>query len=184
MGSPGEPALVKPIVGVLAASRELLAAARGVVGSEIGATDLASEPVEWTVSAYYRHEMGDEIWRQYLSLADLMLPDELAGLKLRTNQLEQRWRTERGRSVNLDPGYVGLLQVVLASTKEAAHRVYLRRGIYAEATLRYLNGRFVSWPYTYRDYAAADAGDFFSRVRSRLRVQRRSASSPPGRPAG
>jgi hypothetical protein len=184
VGTPREPLSVTTIVGVLAASRGLLAEAARVVAADIAPIALASEPAEWTASGYYRTEMGDEIWRQFLSLDECRAPGELAALKLRTNRLEDRWRTPHGRRVNLDPGYVDLLRLVLASTKDAAQRVYLGSGIYAEAALRYANGRFEPWPYTYPDYAAAPAIEFFNRVRERLRESRRSETRPPDRRAG
>jgi hypothetical protein len=160
-------------VGVLAATRALLDEARALVGVEIAPVVLASEPVEWRVSRYYRDEMGDDIWRQFLALDTRIDPTELAALKLRTGVLEGRWRSPHGRAVNLDPGYLDLLRVVLASTKDAAHRVAVGHGIYAEATLHFVNGRFVPWPYTYPDYAAPAALDFFTEVRVRFRAASR-----------
>jgi len=183
VGTPREPLPVTTIVGVLAASSELLSAAAGAVAADIAPVALASEPAAWTASDYYRDEMGDEIWRQFLSLDDCRAPGELPLLKLRTNRLEDRWRTPHGRQVNLDPGYVDLLRLVLASTKDAAHRIYLASGIYAEATLRYANGRFEPWPHTYPDYAVPAAIEFFSRVRERLRERRRPETPLPNRRA-
>ena len=142
MGTPADPGLVKLVVGVLAASPRLLDGARQVIAASLASIDLASAPVKWTVSTYYQREMGGEIWRQYLALEALKSAGELVALKWRTNDLEERWRTSHGRSVNLDPGYVDLHKLVLASTKDTAHRVYIGRGIYAEATLHYAHGRF------------------------------------------
>ena len=39
------------------------------------------------------------------------------------------------RPLNLDPGYITLAKLVLASTKDHAHRIYLGQGIFAEVTL-------------------------------------------------
>ena len=71
-----------------------------------------------------------------------------------------------GRRVNIDPGYLDLHKVVLASTKNASQRIYLRSGIYAEATLFYDNGKFHGMAYTYRDYLWAESLDFFAQLRS------------------
>lgn len=180
-GAPPEP--VQPIVGVLAAAPELLAAAGAVVAAEVAPIALASEPAPWTQSDYYRQEMGMTPWRQYLAFDARMAPDQLADLKRMTNGLEDRWRGPRGRAVNLDPGYLDLLRVVLASTKDAAHRVAIGAGLYAEATLHFAQGSFRPWPYTYPDYAGADACDFFTRVRARFRAERvLKAGTWDGRP--
>jgi hypothetical protein len=182
MGTRSEPSPVQPVVGILAASPALLPAVHDVLGAEVAPIELASEPFAWTFSPYYRAEMGEEIWRQFVSLAARIAPDALAALKHDTNALEDRWRGARGRAVNLDPGYLDLQRLVLASTKDAAHRVYLRDGIYAEATLGFQRGSFAPWPYTYRDYADPRAIAFFNRVRERFRAAR--AAAPPDRPAG
>ena len=62
-------------------------------------------------------------------------------MKLFTNKVEQAFavRTAVGeaRRVNLDVGYICLAKLVLASTKDHAHRIYLSDGIYAEITLRF-----------------------------------------------
>jgi hypothetical protein len=172
MGAIAPPAPVQPIAGLLAASPALLAEARAALEADLAPIALASQPEEWAQSDYYRREMGDRIWRQYLALDTRMAPDELADLKRWTNGLEDRWRGPLGRSVNVDPGYLDLLRVVLASTKDAAHRVAIGPGIYAEATLRFVRGRFAAWPHTYPDFAAAAALDFFTQVRERFRAER------------
>lgn len=171
MGAPSETPLVKPIVGLLAASIELLDDARDVLHDRFAPIEMCSDAVPWDVSRYYREEMGDEIWRQYVAMHDLEPADELVAQKIGANQLEGCWRTSRGRQVNIDPGYVNLSKLVLASTKDAAHRVYLGDGVFAEATLQFVSGSFEAWPYTYRDYASEHAVRFFNRVRERCREQ-------------
>jgi hypothetical protein len=175
MGTAAPAPPVKPIVALLAASPALLDAARATLAAELAAIELTSEPRRWTASTYYESEMGSEVWRQYVGLAGLMRPEDLAVLKRRSNALEARWCDDAGRKVNLDPGYVDLNRLVLASTKDAAHRVYLGQGIYAESTLRYVGGGFQTWPYTYADYGEPDALAFFNQVRARYRAERQTA---------
>jgi hypothetical protein len=183
MGAVRPPAPVQPIVGLLAASAALLDQARAALAEAVAAPALASRACEWTLSDYYRAEMGPQLWRQYLALDALMAPDDLADLKRLTNALEARWRGPAGRAVNIDPGYLDLLRVVLASTKDAAHRVAIAAGLYAEATLHFVHGRFQPWPYTYPDYAGDDALDFFTRAREQWRGARElKARTWDGRP--
>lgn len=165
---------VKPILGVLASSPDLLPEVQRAVCERFSPIDAASEPRPWNVSDYYRDEMGDEIWRQYLALRDLADAGALVPWKRRTIEMEDLWRVARGRRVNLDPGYLDRNKVVLASTKDAAHRVYVADGIFAEPTLWFAHGSFRPWPHTYRDYAADDAVEFFNGVRRRYREQRRA----------
>ena len=71
--------------------------------------------------------------------------------------------------LNLDPGYVTLAKLVLASTKDHAHRIYLADCIYAEVTLSYRGGAWQPFEWTYPDYRRADFHVFFTRCRELLR---------------
>jgi len=171
MGTPRGPAPVKLIAGLLASSDELLGEARAALSQRFGPVDACSAPSTWDFSSYYRDEIGDAIRRQFVGFETLITPDKLAGLKQITNEMENAWRTGSGRRVNIDPGYIATAKLVLASTKDAAHRVYLNGGIYAEATLHFSHGSFQPYVYSYRDYAAADAIAFFNEVRTRYLAQ-------------
>jgi hypothetical protein len=138
MGAVLPPAPVQPIVGVLAASPSLLAEARDAISAAIAPIALASGAAVWTQSDYYRAEMGAALWRQYLALDDTMAPDDLAELKRLTNAMEKCCGA-RGRAVNLDPGYLDLLRGCWRRP-DAAHRVGVGAGIYAEATLHFVHG--------------------------------------------
>ena len=71
-----------------------------------------------------------------------------------------------GRRVNIDPGYIEAGKLVLASTKNASQRIYLRSGIYAEATLLYYEGEFHGCSYTYPDYLWPETLAFLTRLRA------------------
>ena len=175
MGSAAAPSPVKLIAGLLASSPHHLEEATGHLTERFGAVDAASAAQPWNVSDYYRDEMGPVIIRQFLSFAPLVGPGKLAGIKQLANELEGRWRGPSGRRVNIDPGYVATTKLVLASTKDAAHRVYLSGGIYAEVTLYFESGTFVAYRHTYPDYATSQAIAFFNGVRAAYLGQRRAA---------
>ena len=174
MGAPKTPAPVKLLAGLLAASDRLLEQAAVALSERFGLIDTISTAADWTVSTYYRDEMGDAIRRQFISFEHLIAADQLAAVKLATNELEERWRTPSGRQVNIDPGYIAATKLVLASTKDAAHRIYLGQGIHAEVTLLYSNGTFQPHAQTYPDYAAPEAVAFFNGVRGTYLEQLRS----------
>jgi hypothetical protein len=81
------------------------------------------------------------------------------------------------RPINLDPGCIALSKLVLATTKDQAHRIYLGRGIYAEITLTYLNGAFRPMPWTYPDYRTEPYRRFFEQVRADLLEGQRGATA-------
>ena len=92
--------------------------------------------------------------RRFVSFAKLVSPVELAQRKHQALDLELKYsEDETGRrKVNVDPGYLEAGKVVLASTKNANHRIYVDAGIYAEATLAYVAGKYQFYEYTYPDY--------------------------------
>jgi hypothetical protein len=95
----------------------------------------------------------------------------------KTNDLEEELRPLVGsvkRPVNLDPGYVENAKVVLASTKNFYHRIYLGRGIFAEVTMHFRNNTFQFFPWTYPDYQSREYQEFFLRVRHIYRSQLKS----------
>ena len=85
--------------------------------------------------------------------------------KLITNFIESDLSTGGARRVNLDPGYMDAARVVLASTKDHAHRILLGKGIYGEVTLLYRDGAFRPLPWTYPDYREAATLAFLKGVR-------------------
>ena len=112
--------------------------------------------------------MGATPLARLLVTRSLRSAEELPGVKLQTRGIEDKFRdpASGGRRVNLDPGYLDTLKVVLASTKNANQRIYLNSGIYAEATLFYHHGAFHGLPYTYPDYLTPQTTEFLHRVRS------------------
>jgi hypothetical protein len=96
----------------------------------------------------------------------------LATVKHMTNRLEVRWSTPQGqRRVNIDPGYLDLAKVVLASTKDHSHRLYIGEGIFAEVTLRYRQRAFQVWEWTYPDYRTPVTLTFFHHLRALYKGQ-------------
>jgi hypothetical protein len=179
MGRPRPATPVKLFCGLLAGDVDVLRRARQLLTHEFGAVDYATEPTPFAHTTYYQNEMGPNLLRVFVSFATLIRPDTLAELKLRTNALEdtiaeQYLLPESPRPVNIDPGYVDLGKVVLATTKDRAHRVYLQRGIFAEVTLQYHDGAWRVQPWTYPDYALPETHAFCDELRRRLRELRRS----------
>lgn len=166
--APFHPEPVKLFVGLLTSLEDLFTPVRDCLAEEFGAIDLESPFLPFVYTDYYNAEMGSPIWRKFFSFERLIDPAEIRAVKQRTSALEADWalREKRvRRPINLDPGYLSLGQLVLASTKAHAHRIYLGEGIYAEVTLRYVKGRFEPWPWTYPDYRTEAYLEFFGKMR-------------------
>lgn len=172
-----EPSPVKLIVGILASDERCLTAAREAVLASFGPADLVSEVWPFTQTDYYADELGPTVLRQFLSFERLVHPGDLAEIKHRTNAIERQLATSLGlpypRPVNLDPGVIEPSKLILASTKNFAHRIYIGRKMYAEVTLVFDKGHWRPLPYTFPDYHRPEYQEFFSRVRSRLVQQLR-----------
>jgi hypothetical protein len=121
-----------------------------------GAIALAPAPISFHHTKYYEPSMGPNLQKQLLAFEQLVSREQLTAIKLQTNELE-RELAEKGnyaepRPVNLDPGLLTLGKFELATTKDQAHRIYLKDGIFAEVTLHYQAGQYEPWPWTYADY--------------------------------
>lgn len=173
-----EPNPVKLIMGILAANRRCLHAATDIVTSKFGRSDLTSEVWPFEKTDYYKDETGPCILRQFVSIERLIDPGRLAKIKLKTNKLEQKLAKALGiplpRPVNLDPGFIEPSKLVLATTKNYSHRIYIGNKMYAEVTLIFDKGRWQPLAYTYPDYREQHYFDFFERVRAQLLEQLKS----------
>lgn len=171
MGIVREPELVKLFVGVLAGRQEWLARVERDLAGKYGAILHRSPLFAFACTDYYEPQMGPELKRRFYSFEVPFEPERLWELKLETNAYESGFeaapREGVARPVNCDPGYVTPAKVVLATTKNRSHRVYLKKGIYAEVTLRFEKGTYAAWPWTYPDYRWPGTIRFFNEVRTR-----------------
>jgi hypothetical protein len=140
------------VVAVLASRPGRLPEARKALEERFGIVAFASDPAPWSFTAYYDREMGPGIVRLFWAFDRLVDPAELAAIKRETNLIEEAFREDDGRKLNLDPGLLSLSRFVLATTKDGSHRIPLRDGIYAEVTLVFEHGGFRPLPWTYPDY--------------------------------
>jgi len=164
---------VKLIASVFTARGELLEEAKARLSQEFGPIDYQSELLPFDHTTYYAAEFGEKLKRRFVAFAELVRPEKLAEIKLLTNVLElvlsgakgTEWVVEGKRRINIDPGYVSHSKLVLATTKDHGHRVYLGQGIYAEVTLHFRGGTFQPWPWTYPDYASPPLIAIFNHIR-------------------
>lgn len=162
---------VKLICGVLYFKTIDLKQLDSRLQSLLGSVDLKSEPFDFTFTDYYKEEMGNHLLKQFYSFEKLIQPDELADIKSSTISIETDFSIKGRRTVNLDPGYLEESKLVLASTKNFSHRIYLRDNIWAEVTMRYEKGEFVTHPWTYPDYSQRLAIKFLKEVREKYKKQ-------------
>ncbi|MDR1875292.1 MAG: DUF4416 family protein, partial [Synergistaceae bacterium] len=108
--------------------------------------------------------IAPRLFRRFVCFRGLFEAGDLAEWKRASGVIEAKSRTPR--AVNIDPGYVDGARLILASTKDHAHRIYLHDGIYAEVTLRYRFGKWVAFDYTFPDFAGGAYDEFLSDARN------------------
>lgn len=181
MGTPHEPLPAMLFVGLLSPDRALIEATARNLTDAFGPREFSGDISPWNYSDYYLSEMGARLHRQFIFFSPLVDPVRLAAIKLATNDIERVFsETTEGitrRRINLDPGYLTEAKVVLATTKDYAHRIYLGNGIFAEVALRYKEAAksFVPLEHTYRDYQAAETIRLMNDARGCLRKLLQSA---------
>jgi hypothetical protein len=170
-----KPKPVKLIIGILAANGECLSAALDALIAKFSKLDFVSDVWPFDKTDYYKNEIGENILRQFVSAEKLIDPGSLAKIKHKTNKLEQKLAKQLGlalpRPVNLDPGVIEPSKLILATTKNYSHRIYIGGKMYAEVTLIFDKGTWRPLPYTYPDYKQQCYFDFFDKVRTRLLEQ-------------
>ena len=130
-----------------------------------GLIDGRSAVVNFNHTDYYAEEMGGGLKKLILSFEHPFKADNLWLAKRTANDIESIYQVEHKRRVNLDPGYLELSKLVLASTKNFSHRIYLNQGIYGEVTLLFADGKFTKLPWTYPDYLENEFQTFLLKTR-------------------
>ena len=149
-----------------------------------GEVVIQSADIDFDMTSYYDAAMGPGLKKRLVAFKNLVDPVELVSSKRQAIEWEKAFRHECEHSVerplNIDPGYLTEAKVVLMTTKDRDHRLYMGEGIFAEITLFYqLPGKWISSRWTYPDFKRDDYHEFFFECREHLRkdLQQRLSSS-------
>ncbi len=172
MGVLQKPKPAKPICGITFASGIDLSAVISEIEKLLGSVEDQTSPFDFSsFTDYYIEEMGIELKKIFLSFVNLIDPGSLASIKTKTNKIEESWAVDGKRQVNLDPGYINSANLILASTKDFSHRIYIGEEIYGDVQLRFWKGQFRAAEWTYPDYKTETALSFFHQVREKYKNQ-------------
>lgn len=141
----------------------------------LGTVDHRSSDYDFHFTDYYDKTMKPPLKKIFICFEKLIKREELPQWKRKTNEIEEDFSLKEQektlRLVNIDPGYLTRSKLVLATTKNYSHRIYLNEGIYAEVTLNYKKGHFAPNPWTYPDYRTKETLSFFKEVRAIYMMQ-------------
>ncbi len=157
---------VKLIIGLIFNQEQILKKTLSLLIKKFGQPDYQSRILDFTYTDYYQPEFGQNLKKKIISFKKLIPPEKLAQIKTITNKIEQKFKTGHNRNINIDPGYLNLAKLVLATTKDFAHRIYLGKGIYAEITLTYKGKTYCSHDWTYPDYRTQEYIEIFNNIRN------------------
>lgn len=166
---------MKLFCGIIAVNDNLIKSAVRDLENILGRIDMESDVIPFTFTEYYSAEMGEKLLRKFVCFTDLIDPSRISGIKLETNRLEEKYSELKDehlqRRVNLDPGYLCASRLVLATTKDFSHRIYLAQGIYGEVTLNFRKDGMSYHPWTYPDFKSDAYRAFFMMVRGKYMEQ-------------
>jgi hypothetical protein len=176
MGHPLPFTPVKLISGVLISLPSAWNRLLEELSAAFGSMDYQSPAIPFTFTRYYDEEMGVPIIRRFVSFHRLLSPQRISEIKLLTNEIENHFHRDGRRRINLDPGFLSSSRLILATTKDGAHRVPHQDGIYAEVTLIYEKGDFRPLPWTYPDYRSREYREILGNIR---RIYKEQLQRPP-----
>ena len=172
MGQEKIPNKVMLIITSFSKDEEVLNFFEKEAQKKFGKIILKSPLFDFNETRFYEKEMGSDLKLQILGFEKLIAPEKIAKIKHYTNKLEKKihnkYKNKHGeisRIINLDPGYISLIKFVLATTKDAGHRIYIGNKIYGEATLSYENKSWKEHSYTYANYKNKEYQEFLTKLR-------------------
>lgn len=156
------------IVGILYSDKKILSKAVEKIKHKFGEILKEGETYDFEFTDYYQDEFGKNLKKKLIVFKEEIKRENLAGIKVFTNKLEKEFSKSNKRTVNLDPGYFTLNSLVLASTKERPHRIYLGKGIFAEITFVFKKDSCMTYYHTYPDFKTAKIQQFFLNLRRNI----------------
>lgn len=163
------PPEAKAILFLLTAHEELAKEVIAAFEPTLGPVELQSPWHPFHHSAYYEKEMGPNLKRCLIGFKNIFEPHRLAELKQLTTELENP--SEGKRVINIDPGYIDLFKVVLASGKAGGQKVALSKETYAYPLLRYEKGNWHPFEWTYPDFKEPTYHQDLLKIRMSLRKE-------------
>jgi len=168
---------VKYFCGLIFSQNRAAALATGMLQDAIAAVENSSAVIPFTATEYYRSEMGEPLFRQFVSFKGLLPPERLPEFKIGAMELEARLAENGRRLVNLDPGYMSEANIIIATAKNHYHRVPLSDGVYAHIEYVLKDGRLNFLPWTYPDFQTPAYLDFFKSLLESFKREKRAQSA-------
>jgi Domain of unknown function (DUF4416) len=165
--------VVKPLVGILTARAELLPALLDAFAERFGPADIVGDWIPFSHTTYYEAEMGPGLLRLFASFEALQAPDAALAFKSFANGIEDRYRIDGRRTVNLDAGYLDANKLVLVSGKHGGHKICVAPGLFLDLLLWYNKG-WIALPWAFPDFRDGRLFPLFCKMRTAFKAQLKS----------
>lgn len=157
---------IKLVVGFISSKPSQFILAKRLLEKKFGKVDKETPLLDFSHTRYYESEFGKNLKRKFLSFERLIALEKNYRIKLYTNKIELKLSKDTKRTVNIDPGYMTLAKLILFTTKNRSHRIYIDKGICAEVELEFVKKSFQPLQWTYPDYRTREYINFFNSVRA------------------
>ena len=161
-----QPLPVKFICTFIYSQENIYEKTKKILEKKFSEIDFESRCIDFNFTDYYNQEMGNSLFRRFIAFKKLYNPEEFIKIKLACIKLEKRFAINNKRIINIDPGYLNEAKLVLTTTKDFAHRIYLGKGVFAEVTLTFCKGKFRDLSTTFPDYRTKEYKDILLKIRS------------------
>lgn len=165
------PQKVKFICGFIYSDLKNYKKIKVLLESKFGPIDFESSELSFDHTKYYCTEMGLSLKRTFISFEKIYSCEKFIKIKLFCVKLEKKFSNQGRRTVNIDPGYINLARLVLLTTKDFAHRIYLGKSVFAEVTLQYVGDGYKDLPWTFPDYRSSKYKEIFAIIRNIYKKQ-------------
>jgi len=159
---------VKIFVGIIFHPHNIqkLEKIKAYLKQSFGKIEYTSVLFDFKHTDYYENEFGQNLKKIFYFFHKLRDVSGLQKIKLLTNKLEKKFSEKQQRLFNIDPGYLTDSKIVLFTTKNYTHRLYIYNNIYAEVTLKYYKNSYQPWEWTYPDYKTGEYISIFNAIRN------------------
>lgn len=165
------PLPVKFFCAFIYVDKDIYGKTENILEKKFGKIDFQSQKIDFNCTDYYSQEMGKTLFRKFVSFKRLRKPSDFINIKLFCIKLENKFAKNKRRRINIDPGYINDAKLVLTTTKDFAHRIYLNKGVFAEVTLSFADGKFNYFPTTFSDYKTPQYINIFMSIRKKYHKQ-------------
>ena len=165
------PLKVKFVCGLIFHTEGVYTGTKSTLEKKFGPIDMESEPIAFNFTDYYEKEMGKNLIRRFITFKKLQDPAAFVTIKRFCVKLEKKFSINHARRINIDPGYINESKLILTTTKDFSHRIYLGKGVFAEITLNYRGKGFKDHETTFPDYRTDTYKNIFLKIRETYRTQ-------------